>query len=523
MANAIIFTDRVPRTWSFGNVNYAGSYLTPGAGAYKIASVLRAMGLTAIVVPNCLNLTLQGVRQIIDQNSDGLLWVGISTTFLGTKINKTTLQRYREVWESSKENTLDVGILFEQVHSFVPSTEVVWGAKELKYISDYIKPMNANVLIGGPWANILVNHIDDNTFAVEGSGEEFAKKFTQEKLLDSSALVKPFANTTYDDVEFKSSIIQWEPTDLIDKDMWLPIEVARGCAFSCAYCSYTRRNHFDSFKDPKTLRQELIRNYEMFGVTKYIVLDDLYNDSKEKVRVLYDEVWSKLPFKPEWGSYMRLDMFWADKESADIILASGARIGSFGIETLNDTAGKKVGKGLGRQRTIETLQMLKEKWKDEILIHSFFISGLPNEPRESLEDTIEWLKTTDLINAYQWTPLWITPPSHKTFVKDMNMISIDNNKYGVEWLSDTNWVNNMGISFEEANDIAKRAMETQMDGASVSFGGYADLRLSGFSHQEIYQRKNDPLFNTKLIDRTQALTSRISKRMEHVLTLRDHI
>ena len=447
----------------------------------------------------------------------------MSTTFLGTKINKTTLQKYREIWASSPDQTLDVGILFEQVKSFIPSTEVVWGATELKSISDYIKPLNASVLIGGPWANILVNHIDDNTFAVEGTGEEFTKQFTYNKLSDHTSTTKPFGNVTYDDVGFKSSTIRWEQSDLIDKDMWLPVEVARGCAFSCAYCSYTRKNNVDSFKNPKVLRDELIRNYEMFGVTKFIVLDDLYNDSKEKVRVLYDEVWSKLPFKPEWASYMRLDMFWADKESADIILASGAKIGSFGIETLHDIAGKKVGKGLGRKRTIETLQMLKEKWNNDILIHSFFIAGLPNEPRESLEETIEWLKTTNLIDAYQWTPLWITPESHKSFVKDMNMISINNNKYGVSWLSDTNWINDMGITFEEATDIAKRAMETQMDGASVSFGGYADLRLSGFTHQEILQRKIDPLFDKKLIDQTQRLTERISARTKHVLNLRDHV
>ena len=73
-----------------------------------------------------------------------------------------------------------------------------------------------------------------------------------------------------------------------------------------------------------------------------MLVDDLYNDGKKKVRELYDKVWSKLPFDVEWTSYMRLDMFWADPESIEIVKASGARAGNFGIETLHNKAGAKV-------------------------------------------------------------------------------------------------------------------------------------------------------------------------------------
>ena len=58
MANAIIFTDRAPRSNLEVNIEYNPAYLSFPAGAYKLASVLREQGLSVIVVPNCLSREL---------------------------------------------------------------------------------------------------------------------------------------------------------------------------------------------------------------------------------------------------------------------------------------------------------------------------------------------------------------------------------------------------------------------------------------------------------------------------------
>ena len=81
---------------------------------------------------------------------------------------------------------------------------------------------------------------------------------------------------------------------------------------------------------------------------------------------------------------MRLDMLWADPDSAEIIRDSGCKFAQFGIETLHNVAGRKVGKGLGRDRILETLERLKPLWKDDVLVSAGFIAGLPFEPIESI-------------------------------------------------------------------------------------------------------------------------------------------
>ena len=220
--------------------------------------------------------------------------------------------------------------------------------------------------------------------------------------------------------------------------------------------------------------------------------DDLYNDSKTKVRVLHDEVWNNLPFKPEWSSYMRLDMFWSDPESIDIVKASGARMGTFGIETLDNRAGKSVGKGLGKERILETLGWMKEKWGHDVLIQGNFIAGLPYETRESIHDTLEWTKNTDLMFAASWFPMWITPPAHYDIVEDaeINRISRDVDKWEIKWLDKQNWINSAGITYNEVDKLCLDFVNQNKVGGlssrvSFSFVDYADLRTAGLSHQDI--------------------------------------
>jgi radical SAM superfamily enzyme YgiQ (UPF0313 family) len=286
-------------------------------------------------------------------------------------------------------------------------------------------------------------------------------------------------------------VYDYKKYDHILPDDWLPLEVARGCAFNCAFCTYDRKSSFDSYRNPESLREELIRNYEQFGVTRYLIADDLYNDSKDKVRILYDKVWSRLPFQPEWTSYMRLDMFWSDPESAEFVKHSGARMGAMGIETLHNKAGTKVGKGLGKERILETLARLNEVWKDEVLMFGLFIIGLPDEPESSLIETSNWLAETDLLFAHWANALWITPPEHKKFVKIFNRISSDNDKFGITWESENNWINSQGITFNRATEITNE-INKRPGRCTVGVADYPELRKMGLTHEDIVKIRDNP-------------------------------
>jgi hypothetical protein len=525
VANVILFTDRAPRKWHFKEQNYYSNFYVYPAGAYKIASVLRAKGYTVLVVPNSLNLSFKCIKRVIKNNSKDLLWVGISTTFMMLRSNN--FQEYRQAWHSTDEDFIDINSLFTINTIWRESNELIWSSNEINSLADYCKEeFQCPVLIGGSWVSNIkdgnLKNLKNNVHIITGFAEQVVADFTDQYSKDKS-VEPPYVhnNENYNNHDFKSSSIIWAPEDFVTPNTWLPLEVARGCAFNCAYCNYDRRSNFDSFKNPEILREELIRNYELYGTTSYMLVDDLYNDSKEKVRVLYDKVWSKLPFNPEWSSYMRLDMLWADPESADFIRASGARIGSFGIETLHDIAGRRVGKGLGKTRILETLTRLKEVWNDEVLVTAYFLAGLPFEPLDSIKSTMQWTLETDLLFTASWNPLWITPPEHFKIIEEdkLHAISKDNEKFKITWPEPDVWENDQGVRFDQLDILVKEVMDKIP--TKFTYAEYADLRTAGVTHYDIVNIKKDKK-NLELIENNlhhvQTLTL---ERLKKIINLSD--
>lgn len=522
MAHVIIFTDRAPkrRAKDLTNLQY-----THFAGAGKIASMIREKGLTAIIVPNCLNLSFAGMKQIIENNKKDLLWVGISTTLMGMQVTDDDIKTYETLWRDTTELTIDIDFLIQKIKQETRE-QLPWNNRVLGRISHYLESSHqVPLIIGGAYSTSVDTTgalVHRNMHVVHGYAEQYVRELTDNLIKDKTTEV-PYivSNDHYDDYEFKQSRIQWTDTDFIEPDDWLTVEVARGCAFNCSYCNYPKRGKFEAYKDPKVLRNELIENYEKFGVTKFLLVDDLYNDTKEKVRRLYDECWSKLPFAPEWVSFMRLDMLWADPESAEIIKASGARYGQFGIETLHDRAGTKVGKGLGKKRIIETLESLNKIWGTDVLIGASMISGLPHEPLESIEQTIEWTSTTDLLHGTFWTPMLMIPPQEgpigMTGLK--NKIDSDFEKFGITWLNDRDWINSVGVTRQQTVDAVKKFHPKNPWQGRFNYSVYADLRSNGFTHEQIANMKNGSISDADFQRSMEISRQKINKRLEKILQL----
>jgi len=188
MAHAILFTDRSPMSWTFQDVNSVTPLYSPSPGAYKIASVLRELGLKVLVINNCLSITLKGIKDIIDANSKDLLWVGISTTFLSNRVDKKLLSDYRGQWKSSSDRLISVENIAKISHSKLIITDSIWNNVEINEIASYVKQFNAPVLIGGAWVNILKEYANDNCFLIDGTAEEYVVKFTLDKLKNNNIL-----------------------------------------------------------------------------------------------------------------------------------------------------------------------------------------------------------------------------------------------------------------------------------------------------------------------------------------------
>ena len=399
------------------NVGYA-KY----AGTWRIATELRRLNANVKIIECFTSFTEQQVLTLID------LYVCKQTKFVG--ISTTLL--HGEFFLGFRNN------FFAEIKSAI-----------------HKKNPNCKLVLGGSRVNDFLN-VPGVDIYVAGKADISVKQLYQ-SLCSNTSMPERILNTDYpvSSDYFSSTTIKFTHTDDITWGESLPLEIARGCIFKCSFCQYDLigKRKGDYIKDPETLKNELIYNWETFGTTDYLFTDELINESKEKVDLLHS-IFTKLPFKISWSAYARLDLFYAYRDMRDKLLEMGAAGLVFGIETLDETAGKLVKKGLGKNRIFETLDHLSETYNGQVVMSSNFIIGLPTETKSSLYQTFEWLNSEDCpLDVFSFTPLNLRNADDG---RQMNEISLNPDKFGYSSVGTEGnkliWENE-NISYNESLEI----------------------------------------------------------------------
>ena len=452
------------------------------AGTYKVATELRKAGYTCQVVDLFSKYTYNKLENIINKfvTSETIL-IGFSCTLMEKRIGST-------------------------VHNFGRVDS------EVESLMSYAKSKNSKlkVVVGGAriTSNVGWSFVD---YAVINKGDIAIVKLVEHLLYGTNL---PAIKTDpiiiidgssgdyfYTQEQFASSKIIFEEQDIILPGECLPIEVARGCIFSCAYC------HFDLIgkrigdwqKTEASLRDEIMRNYEMFGTTHYMVSDELVNESLPKMELIH-KVFTSLPFKVTYTSYGRLDLISAFPQMREMILESGAVSIAFGIETMNDVAGKKIGKGLGSVRTKAALAHCAETWKGKIITSSNFIMGLPGESEESMRNTIDWLVSNECtLDVFGFLPLYIR---HNEDGRSTSKIDRDPTKFGYVLNQDKPWEGEH-MNFTRAIELVRefhsdpRVQKKAKLSAATWIGRIINL---DYTIEDIFKMINDPTLIKKNIN-----------------------
>ena len=218
--------------------------------------------------------------------------------------------------------------------------------------------------------------------------------------------------------DFQNSQTIYHPTDYIQHNEPLVIEVGRGCKFNCSFCNYRHVGKFDNsyIKHIASLREELVRNYYEHGTTNYIISDDTYNDNTFKLEQMA-ELAQSLPFQFRFSAYLRIDLMRSHKEQYQLLKDSGLASAHFGIETLNHQAGKAIGKGLHPDKVIEELYRFRDCMPDVVTWGSFIV-GLPWDTKETVANWTSTIADPGFpLDTMNLSPLLIVPPaiSSKTY------------------------------------------------------------------------------------------------------------
>lgn len=482
--NVLLFTD-IASTAGYGKY----------AGTYKVATEVRANGYTCQVVDNFSYFSYEQLQNIVNKfcSSETLL-VGFSCTLSEKRING-------------------------KVYNFGRPDE------DFKNLVKYIKSINTNIKICLGGARININSYWEGVdYTILNKGDialikllDHIKYGSEIKTIKSNPCYVINGNDyEYTQEEFASSMIKYEDNDIIFPGEALPVEIARGCIFKCAFCRFDLigKKMGDWTKHEECLRNELIQNYEKFGTTHFIFTDELINESVDKMKMIH-RVFTNLPFKITYSSYARLDLIWKFPEMREMLYESGAVSLNFGIETMNDLAGKKIGKALGALRTKQTLNYCKELWDRKVITTSNFIVGLPGESKESILNTVDWLVSDECsLDIFGFMPLYLRENDDG---RQSNKIEREPEKFGYNIVTNEFWKNE-NMSFAEASkltyeiSIDPRVRRKSKLGSAVWIGRILNL---GYSLDYLYKVIFENDFEKKQKLSSEIVLKSLEKKQEY--------
>lgn len=449
MYEIIIFTDVVDSVTVYKAI-----------GAYKIANTLRQQGYSCLVVDHLYSLDLKTTKEIINKYlSKDALFVGFSNTFFPEPI------------------------IFE--------TELV---SHIKSIS-----LNCKIVLGGTKATINLNNknIDYSVISYGESGIlELANHLKRGlplntyKNLYGINIIDGRKNNNYD---FVNSKFEWTNLDVGGAKV-LPIEIARGCIFKCKFCSYplNGKQNLDFIRHTDNLYEELQSTYDKFGIEDFYILDDTFNDNEYKLNILHDTI-KRLSFIPKFWAYTRLDLIAQNNNLIDKLYDIGLRGVYFGIETLNKRTGLIIGKGFDRIKQIETIEKIRKRFNNEIMLHGSFILGLPEESIESMEMTFNQLMDESIpLHSFIFHELRLYKNERVPFNSELgkNFIDYGYKDAGTDLRSDLiNWKNDY-CSYKTVASLASEYNRiAQKDRIYLSKQIGMSLKNLGYSEEYICNTK----------------------------------
>lgn len=308
-----------------------------------------------------------------------------------------------------QENTKWIGISYNWLFSY--ANEIYELVTEFKNTFPNIK-----ILVGGqgPFNNDL-----NADWYIFGYGEEAITKVLEYEFSNGTKpiSVPKFGGNYINAVKnypsnlLKDYRITYLENDYLDSNDVVSIELSRGCKFKCNYCNYPFIGiKDDTSRSEEDIYQELVENYERWGITQYIIADDTYNDRIEKMIKLQNAV-SRLDFEPNFSCFIRADLLATNSDMKKVLSNSRVWGHYYGVETFNRTAGRSIGKGMDPNRVKDALLEVREYLLNDIGAYRGsigLIAGLPGEDIQSLEQTDEWINKYWNTESRLWWPLQIT-------------------------------------------------------------------------------------------------------------------
>jgi radical SAM superfamily enzyme YgiQ (UPF0313 family) len=480
--DVILFTDMNGKVWH-----------SKPLGAYRLATELRKNNYSVKVIdwfsrwlnePEHLN---QLLNKIIGENT---LFIGFSTVF------------FSRVKKEEEKNSDFYNYFFNEMPSLWP--------KEVEHLINFTNDLkrkypNTKLVAGGinnfsgneysamqNNMDYIIHGLSDSTIVELANHLKFKTKIkynitgNKAKQINHDVLGKTF--------NFKDSQVTYNIEDNVLPGEILTLETSRGCLFKCDFCSFPligrKKGDIDYHKTESSIMEELVRNYNEHQTTRYMFVDDTFNETTNKIQTLL-KARDKAKINIEFSCYLRADLLERFPEQIILLKELGIRSGFLGIESLNEVSAKAIGKGTHPDKIKEVLYKIKDSWKDQANILGSFIIGLPGDNPETLEPWINWIERID-------NPIDSVMMSYLSIIKNdwPSQISRNPEKYGytitnidsITALKGQEWKNKHWTS-QEARKYVNSALDRMWKSGRLKPAGWDTMGLLNLGYDFDYINK----------------------------------
>jgi anaerobic magnesium-protoporphyrin IX monomethyl ester cyclase len=208
-----------------------------------------------------------------------------------------------------------------------------------------------------------------------------------------------------DGIEADWDILEWNKYQYIPLNCRVAIpNMARGCPFTCSFCSQWKFWRDYRVRDPKKVVDEIQRLYEKHDVRFFILADEEPTINRKKFVAFCEELIARgLPDKVQWGINTRVTDILRDEALLPLYRKAGLLHVSLGTEAAAQLKLDLFNKETKVSDNKRAIQLLRDAG---IVVEAQFIVGLENETAETLEETYKMAQDwkPDLANWSMYTP-----------------------------------------------------------------------------------------------------------------------
>jgi radical SAM superfamily enzyme YgiQ (UPF0313 family) len=274
---------------------------------------------------------------------------------------------------------------------------------DIKKIVESIREVypKAKHIAGGPHVNIFKEKNLEvfDTISI-GEGEEAIKRivrdylssdlkrvYLQEERIDLDSYPYPFRKYLPKSAAAERNVLTAKYRNLLGTDVLF----SRGCPFACSFCANLTRGK-TRVRSAKNITEEIMYLKKEYGIEGIVIKDDqAINIDKDIAKSMLEAIANT---EIKWRGQSR-----ANNVSESVIkLAkeSGCLEIAVGIESVSPRVLKIINKRINLDEAERYFSLLR---KEEIDIKLLLILGLPGEPKDIADRTIDFIKRTEPTNV----------------------------------------------------------------------------------------------------------------------------